>query len=200
MVINQKTQLDSRLRGYFAGIGAGAKRHAGNWQVYAAVTGSAMAMATNASAQILHTGVGDIITAQLASVTVSNQHLQTEKNVFLTNGNGADLMGTVGVNKEPIGFQIGVRQDSGEALNGAAFVRELNTGAAVGFLHTTSGFVKKFSAGATIASKGGNFRGYYNLVGTQHISYGIPADPGWAAGQVGLLGLSFVSTGSQLTQ
>jgi uncharacterized protein (TIGR03437 family) len=54
----QNSQLDSRLEDYFATLRYSSvkerlKRSMGNWHLYAAVTSSAMAMATNASASII---------------------------------------------------------------------------------------------------------------------------------------------------
>ena len=51
----RKHELDKRLADYSATLRSSRleetrKRRSGNWQVYAAVTGSALAMATNASA------------------------------------------------------------------------------------------------------------------------------------------------------
>jgi hypothetical protein len=61
----RKFDLDHRLEAYFATLRSAAlrealKRSAGNWQLYAAVTGSALAMVTNASAQIIGSGIPDI--------------------------------------------------------------------------------------------------------------------------------------------
>jgi uncharacterized protein (TIGR03437 family) len=57
----RKLALDRRLDAYFATLRASPfrerfKRSMGNWQLYAAVTGSAMAMVTSASASIIGTG------------------------------------------------------------------------------------------------------------------------------------------------
>jgi len=198
MGINQKTQLSGRLRGYFDGIGAGTRRHAGNWQVYAAVTGSAMAMATNASAQILHTGVGDVITAQLSSVSISNLHPESTKSVFLTNGQGANLkFRTTSGATELLGFDIGVEQGLGDGPFGRAFVEGFK-GGQFGFLQTAT-FLKKFSSGATAAPLTGTFRGGFRTVATQFIGQSNHQS-GWAPSQAGLFGFSFTSTGSQNPQ
>ena len=58
----QKSDLEHRLEAYFATLRSTSlkdvlKRSAGNWQLYAAVTGSALAMVTNASAQMIASGV-----------------------------------------------------------------------------------------------------------------------------------------------
>ncbi len=51
--------LDNRLNAHFAtlrasAVGSALKRHAGNWPLYATVTGSALAMASSASASIIY--------------------------------------------------------------------------------------------------------------------------------------------------
>ena len=58
----RKLDLERRLEAYFATLRSSSlkevlKHSAGNWQVYAAVTGSAMAMVTSASASIIGSGV-----------------------------------------------------------------------------------------------------------------------------------------------
>lgn len=61
----RRLDLDRRLEAYFATLRSSSlkdvlKRTAGNWQVYAAVTSSAMAMVTSASASIIGNGVRGI--------------------------------------------------------------------------------------------------------------------------------------------
>jgi len=58
----RKLDLDHRLEAYFATLRSSSfretlKRNMSNWQIYAAVSGSAMAMATSASASIIGSGV-----------------------------------------------------------------------------------------------------------------------------------------------
>lgn len=58
----QKLDRDQRLEAYFAtlrssSVGEAVKRRVGHWQIYAAVSGSAMAMVTGASASIIGNGV-----------------------------------------------------------------------------------------------------------------------------------------------
>src|ERR1039457_4741768 len=67
----RKFDLDHRLEGYFATVRS-LKHSAGNWQLYAAVTGSAMAMVTNASAQIIGGGIRDITADPIASARVAH--------------------------------------------------------------------------------------------------------------------------------
>src|ERR1035438_3566732 len=76
----RKLDLDHRLDGYFATLRSSSlrdavKRSAGNWQIYAAVTGSAMAMATSASASIIGSGIRDNRADPIASVLAAKQHL-----------------------------------------------------------------------------------------------------------------------------
>ncbi|MGD0298120.1 MAG: hypothetical protein ABSE86_13485 [Bryobacteraceae bacterium] len=74
----RKFDLDRRLEGHFATLRS-LKHSAGNWQMYAAVTGSAMAMATNASAQIIGSGIRDIGVDPIASVRVVQGYLANSK-------------------------------------------------------------------------------------------------------------------------
>src|SRR5580692_1800704 len=69
----RKFDLDRRLDAYFATLRSSnlrdtLKRSASNWQFYAAVTGSAMAMVTNASAAMISSGAPDVVTDAMASV------------------------------------------------------------------------------------------------------------------------------------
>src|SRR5579863_320756 len=68
-----KFDLDHRLEAYFATLRSqplreALKRSAGNWQIYAAVTGSALAMVTGASASIIGDGGPNIAAEPVASV------------------------------------------------------------------------------------------------------------------------------------
>jgi uncharacterized protein (TIGR03437 family) len=69
----RKFDLNCRLDAYFATLRTSnlrdaLKQSATNWQLYAAVTGSAMAMVTNASASMIGTGAPDLGTDPMASV------------------------------------------------------------------------------------------------------------------------------------
>jgi uncharacterized protein (TIGR03437 family) len=80
--------LDHRLDTYFATLRASSlketlKRGAGNWQIYAAVTGSAMAMVTSASASIIGAGVRDITVEAIASVLAAKQNRSSSKSMPL---------------------------------------------------------------------------------------------------------------------
>jgi uncharacterized protein (TIGR03437 family) len=69
--------LDRRLDAHFATLRSPSskealKRSAGNWQFYAAVTGSALAMATGASASVIQSVGGGVTTEPSASVMPGN--------------------------------------------------------------------------------------------------------------------------------
>jgi hypothetical protein len=81
----RKPDLDSRLDAYFATLRSSCsdkaqKYSAGNWQIYAAVTGSAMAMVTGASAALIGSGIRDIAAERVASVRAAKEHLGSSKN------------------------------------------------------------------------------------------------------------------------
>jgi hypothetical protein len=86
----RKLDLDHRLEAYFATLRSSVlrealKRSAANWQIYAAVTGSAMAMATSASASIIGSGIRDNRADPIASVLAAKQHLASSKNMPMRN-------------------------------------------------------------------------------------------------------------------
>ncbi|MGA2880117.1 MAG: IPT/TIG domain-containing protein [Bryobacteraceae bacterium] len=98
----RKLDLDRRLDVYFATLRSSSlkdalKRSAGNWQIYAAVTGSAMAMVTSASASIIGNGIRDITGEPIARSTAVKHNLTSSKNIPIVNAvrlamaNGADL-------------------------------------------------------------------------------------------------------------
>jgi uncharacterized protein (TIGR03437 family) len=85
----RKPDLDRRLNGrldaYFAELRARPlretlKRRAANWQVYAAVTGSAMAMATGASAAIIGSGARGILAAEAVASVLAAGPLANPRN------------------------------------------------------------------------------------------------------------------------
>src|SRR5580692_6944662 len=82
----RKFDLDRRLEAYFATLRSSTlKRGAGNWQIYAAVTGSAMAMVTNASASVIGTGNRDISTEPIASARTARRIFASSRNTPLVN-------------------------------------------------------------------------------------------------------------------
>jgi len=90
MSARRKSELDHRLESYFATLRSSPlretlKRRASHWQIYAAVTGSAVAMATGASAAIIAGGVRDIRLDPVASVFPLNQDFANTRNPALAN-------------------------------------------------------------------------------------------------------------------
>src|SRR5581483_2910680 len=72
-----KSDLESRLDGYFATLRSSSlkqrlKRSIENWHIYAAVSGSAMAMATGAAAPLMTDG-GQIAPERTASVRMTQR-------------------------------------------------------------------------------------------------------------------------------
>jgi hypothetical protein len=160
-----------------------------NWQIYAAVTGSAMAMATSASAGSILYASGPV-TASVKSVG-SGMLTTNWQAVVLRNATGA-----------PIGksFAIGVKQENFDSIGGTASVSGKG---GVHFLHVpfTGGNllaalpVKELSAGAVISSKAGKFGGSFGISG--FIASERPAQSGhmtgWPAGKQGFAGFSFTT-------
>src|SRR5580698_4188465 len=82
----RKFDLDRRLEAYFVTLRSSPlKQRVGNWQIYAAVTGSAMAMVTNASASIIGTGIGDVNTEPITSARTARRIFATSRNTPLVN-------------------------------------------------------------------------------------------------------------------
>jgi uncharacterized protein (TIGR03437 family) len=84
----RKHDLDRRLEPYFATLRLSAlrktlKRTVENWQIYAAVTGSAIAMVTSASASIIGAGVPNITVEAIASVLAAKQNRSSSKSMPL---------------------------------------------------------------------------------------------------------------------
>jgi uncharacterized protein (TIGR03437 family) len=89
----RKYDLDHRLEAYFATLRSSSlrssslkdalKRSAANWQLYATVTGSAMAMATSASAAIIHGGSQDITADTNPGILTAKQRLASTNTPFV---------------------------------------------------------------------------------------------------------------------
>ena len=189
---NRTVSAGERLNSYFANVKAtnladALKRSAANWQVYAAVTGSAIAMATNASAGVIKYINGPNVTASLGHNLTSNQ------TSFRANTN-------VGVAQNRT-FSVGVQQRTqatslphGTSHNrGIAFI---SAGVAFDFL-TSNGSIKKLASGAGISAGA--------AVGGVHFQSGLvdlATQPGfspWPAGQLGFAGFRFSTSASNQT-
>jgi len=112
MGAKRQFDLDRRLEAYFATLRPASlrealKRSAANWQIYAAVTGSAMAMATSASASIIGSAVRDMTAVSIASVLATKRNSASSRNTPLVRAVRLAM----------------ARQDSGQRLLRAAGVK-----------------------------------------------------------------------------
>jgi hypothetical protein len=185
--------LDRRLTAYFvtlrsSGLAETLRRSAGNWQFYAAVTGSALAMTTNASAGVIYSGIQNISAGPIASAANPGDTFDSYKQILVRNGSNA-IKGQ---------FSFGPYQkfDSGGFLDGDA---NLNMGSKAEILITNANFkVKKLASGNNISNlAGGIWEGGTNHIASQHKGPGTNSHPGWSANQFGFAGfrISTVSHG-----
>jgi len=199
----RKHELDKRLADYSATLRSSRleetrKRRSGNWQVYAAVTGSALAMATNASAgtiSIINSSLtGNVTAGPLPNISNLNHTSPSfsehkSQSIQLTNGKGS----TIGV-----GFNIGVGQRSVDSGKRASAV--LLGGSQVGFLHSSKyAFFVKDLASATKTNHTGVFQKGTNFVATQGDFSFAGVDPvityGWPKSATGFAAFSFTYGG-----
>lgn len=173
MATNTKA-VDLRLNAHFANqsaasLGAVARHGAANWQLYAAAAGSAMAMATSASAGVIYDNTS-------VTATITNPALP-----FASAFVGVDL----GIGQE---FRIEVGQGTTLGVSVAA-VGLVNSN---GFQFDTSlGFLKKFSSGQAIPT-GASVIPPAPPLALQ------PAGFGWAPSQAGFAGFAFNTPGAGL--
>jgi len=83
-------ELNRRLEAHFATLGSHTlretlRRHRNTWQIYAAVTGSALALATSASAAAIHSGTEALDTNPSASAVPDGPHLASAANIAFIN-------------------------------------------------------------------------------------------------------------------
>ena len=117
-----KLDLDRRLEAYFATLRPASlrellKRSAANWQLYAAVTGSAVAMATGASASMLVSGIPDSTPEPAASIRTARQSFGSSKNMPLMNAIRAAIA------KQNLGQAAALRGNSGQEASGIGLVK-----------------------------------------------------------------------------
>jgi hypothetical protein len=192
-----KLDIDNRLNAYFAtlrtsSLGDRLKRSVENWQVYAAVTGSAVAMATNASAGVIYSGPVNV-TAAVSSVQTGAHFQSAVKNIQLKNSLGASI---------GVGFNIVAIQDN-SVTSGVHFRfggAEIQA-SEVDFLLSHDS-VKRLSSGAeisvgghTVASDNGFVTGTKFVAGRQSTS-GHRVSFGWSKTK-GFAGFSFKTAGNQ---
>jgi len=196
----RKHELDKRLADYSATLRSSRleetrKRRSGNWQVYAAVTGSALAMATSASAgtiSIINSSLtGNVTAGPLPNVSNLTRPPFTEyqsRSIQLTNGKGSTIH---------VGFGIGVGQGAVDGGRRASAV--LLGGSQVGFLHSTAYFVKDLASATKASNHTGVFRRGTNFVATQADFSLAGVDPiytsGWLKNATGFAGFSFTYKG-----
>jgi uncharacterized protein (TIGR03437 family) len=107
----RKSGFDRRLEAYFATLrsspaGALLKRRSGNWQIYAAVTGSALAMATNASAAIIGSAAEDSAAQPAASIREAKRNFASSRTMPIVHAVRMAM----------------VRQDSGQKVTAGTMV------------------------------------------------------------------------------
>jgi MYXO-CTERM domain-containing protein len=170
-----------RLDGYFANVSR-RKNSVSDWRIYAAVTGSAMAMATNASAGVIYFNQA-VTVGPVDNVGMGSTFHET-KQIALKNAMG----GNIGP-----GFRVGVFQDSassGGSRSGYAFIAATGS---ISLLHT--GKLKKLAFGANISTAPGRWAASGTLDLAIQTNAG-PHGPGWAANATGLAGFRFSTTNS----
>jgi hypothetical protein len=182
--------LDRRLDLHFATLRTAAFR-AGNWQRYAAVTGSALAMATSAAANVVYSGPLNQSTPVLASANQTTQSPFTDTLVGLKTAGGGRLLGA---GYQPIQFYVGVGQQfhsSGKAGYPVIYGKHF------GFLHSSaSPFVRKLQTSAAVTASAGTFYRNTNHIGLQFRgpnggASGSYFSVGWPKSQTGLAGFEF---------
>jgi len=199
----RKLELDDRLNAYFATLRTSSfryalKRSVENWQLYAAVTGSAVAMATNASAEVIYSGLLNV-TAAVSSVK-TGQYLAVSRNIQLKNSHGANI---------GVGFNIEVDQDKFTSRSAGArtdhsvfrFGGALIKATEVDFLLANDS-VKRLASGAKISggshtpgSDNGFVTGNKFVVGRQSTD-GKRVTFGWSRTE-GFAGFVFSTAGHQ---
>jgi len=154
MSLISKPGLENRLNEYFAArrassvgelsVGESLKHSAANWQIYAAVTGSALAMATNASAGVIY-GSGPITAGPIHSATIPNSNTYSKFKSF-------QLKTAGGHNNTGNPFSFGAyqkRTNDASYLRGRAALKV----ATAGFLITSTNHrVADLSAGQKISA------------------------------------------------
>jgi hypothetical protein len=160
----------------------GFHRRAGNWPVYAAATGSALAMATGASASILYSG------AQNVSVTAP------------LNGNAIQPLGLDGS-----GHVLNLKAGAGHSITtsgfssrfGAVSVQAVNQVQI--FVGSNTQLVKNFLSGQMISSFAGGLKANAEIVNKGFLNdMGLSTFGGFQAGVPGFAGLAIqLGTGTE---
>jgi hypothetical protein len=175
-VIDEKKK---RLDRYFANASA-RRRSVADWRMYAAATGSAMAMATNASAGVIYSNQAVTVGPE-ANVGMSAYFFHSQ-DIALKSAMG----GTIGN-----GFKIGVFQSSSAgAHNGYAFI--VPTGGHLNFF--AAGTLKKLAFGANISTA----PAFWDASAAHLANQTNAGASGWAANAPGFAGFLFSTTNGGL--
>jgi hypothetical protein len=169
----------TRLDSYFANVSA-LRRSAANWRIYAAVTGSAVAMATNASAGVIYFNQA-VTVAPVGNVAMSNTEQQSQ-NIALKSANG----GNIGFS-----FKVGVFQNfsSDGFHSGFASVDSPNVSV---LADAANGRLKKLAFGAHISTVHGIEWGGGEIgLASQTTSANVRKVRGWVASATGLADFRF---------
>ena len=145
--------LEGQLREYSAAVSAAARKlHAqiGNWPIYAAATGSALAMATSASANTIVSAIGTS-GSPLASVSVPGQSgtaaIGLELNIHTTS-----KFGHLGTSASAITLQVQRRPALfGGVTSGAVLFPVGAHGAVAGSATTYGNVARRFLPGSSIS-------------------------------------------------
>jgi MYXO-CTERM domain-containing protein len=178
-----------RLDQYFASVST-RKRHVANWRIYAAVTGSAMAMATNASAGVIY--VDQVLTAGPVANVSKSASLGQSQIIALKSALGGDI---------GVEFGLGVHQScstagrlSGTAAfafkSGSRIIEQLFNGPIGG----PSFKLKKLAFGANISTVPGYWFAGGQYIGRQSTSNNVRVEHGWASNATGVVGFRFTTT------
>ena len=172
----------ARLDSYFANVSA-RRRGVGNWRIYAAATGSAMAMATNASAGVIY--FNQAITAGPEPNAARSSEVRHSQSIALKSAMGESI---------GIGFKVGVLQNFSASghLFGAAFLQ--GVGGNFSVLFSTSGRLRKLAFGANISTAPGGWESSAPLAFQNGTENAISFATGWAANSTGIAGFRFSTT------
>lgn len=185
--------LDRRLSAHFATLRSSClaetlRRSAGHWHFYAAVTGSALAMTTNASADVIYNGIQNITAGPIGNAANSGDLFVSYKQILVKNASN--------VVKGQFSFGPYQRFVTGGFLDGYA---NLKMGPKAAILITDANFkVKKLASGNNISNlAGGIWEGGTNHIAAQNKGPGTNSNSGWSANHFGFAGfrISTVSHG-----
>lgn len=180
------SRLGSRLKKHFAAIRSQrAASCAAHWQVYAAAAGSALALATNASASIIYSGVQNLTASVDPAITTSF----ASNAAHLLDSNGQQL---------PQGFNLVAANfiaNTQHGLNRQTEANLLNASGLGGLKFFTEGGVpalfQRYGAGSLISGRKPAHPGAFLL------NTGTPPDPGFTAGATGFGGFRFFTANGQ---